>query len=121
MSRWGEGNFDNDLASDVLFFIVWGLVDRINECLEDDERNKLLCGETEVVPSVDILLTLAKAYPDILLRSFADLPISSWKKKYLHIFETESENPTHKFQIERSLIIQETFSQLEELVEKYNS
>lgn len=122
MSRWGEDNFDNDLSSDVLFFIVWRLVDRINRCLEYDKRDKLFCGETEVMPSVDILLTLAKAYPDILLRTFEDLPISDWKKKYLNIFETQSEVPmNNKFQAERRLIIQETFLQLETLVENYTS
>ena len=120
MSRWDEGNFDTDLAPEILLLIVFQLLKHIQECLDDDERDRLLCGETEVMPSLDILLTLSKAYPNIALPALKDFPITAWKTKYLDIFEQDIDLPTDdKFRIKRRSIIQGTFSQLENLVESY--
>ena len=93
MSRWDEGNFDTDLAPEILLSIVFQLVDRVEKCLENDNRDRLFCGETEVMPSMDILLTLSKTYPEILLPELRNLPITDWKKQYLDIFEKQIDLP----------------------------
>src|SRR5688500_10818538 len=93
MSTWGTGNFDNDLACEVLLRIVFQLIHEIKSCIESDHVGDLVCGETILVPSVDILLTLGKAYPEYVVPALRETWSAEWKDKYLSIFELHSEVP----------------------------
>jgi hypothetical protein len=118
MSTWAEGNFDNDLAAEILFEIVNRLIDAVQECLEDDNAD-LVCGETVLMPAIDILLTLGRAYPAILNLTLQEQPVTEWKAKYLRLFEEQSDLPIGDiFRTERIAVITETFSNLEKLIEQ---
>jgi hypothetical protein len=120
MSTWGIGNFENDRSWGMVEPIIDELIDTIQRCLADPEEN-LTCGEGDLMPSVDILVTLGRAYPNILFK-LREQPVTEWKKMYLRMYEEQSEfSMEHEFQSKRKDIIAETFSNLEELVLKFKN
>jgi hypothetical protein len=119
MSTWGVGNFDNDMAGEVLVGVVFQLVKVIQDCL-DDEDSAIMCGETDLMPSVDILLTLGKSYRDIVLPALKEFSVGEWKKRYLDIFDNYSEITRDKeFMAARRPIVVQTFTELESLVQSH--
>jgi len=116
MARWGEGNFDNDFALDFLAEVVQNLLEDILFCV-GPENHSLFCGETRLMPAIDILVTLGRAYPYIVGVKLSDQPINEWKKTYLRMFEERSDMDDEDQA--RRTIIAETFSNLEELVSKF--
>ena len=119
MSTWDVGNFDNDMAGEVLVGVVFQLVKIIQDCLADED-GAIMCGETDLMPSVDILLTLGKNYPDIVLPALKEYPLVEWKKKYLDIFDRYSEITRDKeFMTARRPVVVQTFTELETLVQSH--
>lgn len=121
MSRWGEGIFEADSPCDYLTIIVRQIVDKIHNCI-DGETNRIMgaafCGETFFMPSVDILLTFTKAYPDVMISLLDELPISEWRVWYLKVFDDDnSEYINNQFTRDRRKIIVETFAELEGFLE----
>jgi hypothetical protein len=116
MSRWSTGNFDDDMAPELLMEIAVQLIDRIHKCLDIDTGDNLFCGETEVMPAIDILVTLGRAYPDILQTRLQEQPVATWKAIYLRMFKEQSDFPEDEFQLERMAVIAETFDNLEKLL-----
>lgn len=118
MSTWGTGNFDNDRSWGMLEPIIDELIDTVQRCLADPEEN-LTCGEGDLMPAIDILVTLGRAYPNILFK-LHEQPVTEWKERYLRMYEEQSEFPMeYEFQSRRRDVIAETFSNLEELVMRF--
>lgn len=114
MSTWGEQNFDNDFASDFLWDILLQLLDSINTCLYSIEETEIYqCGEANLMPACDLLLTLGKAYPNIVAPFLEDKPINEWRDSYLKIFDKELEQTDDlHYKTKRRNVIVNTFSEL---------
>jgi hypothetical protein len=121
MSRWGEDNFDADFASDYLTEILYKLLETINECLDTSRDIDLFyCGEDKLMPACDILVTLGKAYPQIVVRFLEDKPIAAWRDKYLKVFDEKAiQVMDEDFKQGRRKVITTTFSDLINLKEEY--
>lgn len=115
MSRWGEENFDSDSARSYLEEILQQLVETLEKEFELKKAGKIL-GESDIMPCIDIILTLAKGYPDFVPYWIQEYPISKWKTSYLKIFDEEDEVPDD----ERRAVIVRTFNELEIILENLN-
>jgi hypothetical protein len=120
MSRWGEDNFDSDCASDYLTGILLKLEGSINECLSLSKDIDIFnFGEARLMPACELLVTLGKAYPQIVVPFLEDKPIADWRDKYLKVFDEKAGDVMDKdFKQERRKIIAATFS---DLIGMYNS
>jgi hypothetical protein len=113
MSTWGNGNLDSDFACDYLKGIIYKLLESIRKCLTELPTNDI-CGNAVLMPAVDILITLGKAYPHAVIHTLSDEPIEDWQKQYLTAFDNDSDNDERS---ERRAVIVETFYNLQKLIE----
>ena len=121
MSRWGEGIFESDRASNHLIILIGQIIESIESCISTSnigDIEALVYRETYFMSGIDILLTLGKAYPDILHSTLAELPIAQWREWYLKVFdEDESNSVNSEFTKGRREIIVKTFLEFEEQFE----
>jgi hypothetical protein len=121
MSRWGEEIFNSDGASDYLQTLVRQIEKSINDCIKDQEENSLgpaFRGGEILMPAVDILRTLTKEYPDVILHMVEEMPIAQWREWYLDAFDSQPPdlvNPDFR-KLQRELIVK-SFKELESMVE----
>jgi hypothetical protein len=116
MGAWGAGNFDNDGARDYLHEVVAFLLDKINYALQDDLIEPDELGESELVPSVDLLALLCEQRH---ARPPEPNVVKEWKERYLACWDTDDidEWVTEDFKLERRKIIEETFNRLLRIAE----
>lgn len=112
MSTWGDGNFDSDFACDYLTEIVYYILASIKKCLDELNTNDI-CGNASLMPGVDILLTLAKVYPNVVISILEDEDIQEWQNRYLRVFDKRND---HINTPQRRAIIVQSFSDLIELI-----
>lgn len=125
MGRWGEGNFDDDLARDHLNNIIAGHEQYIERIFSGDTPEQLAkmdffdMGESYLVPTVDIILALHKAFnSDYLPKPSVVL---TWKNEYIkrinEILNDVLPDPGSQewFQNDRRPVIESTFNNLLEL------
>jgi hypothetical protein len=117
MSIWGVDNFDSDFAGDYLGEIVHKIIETIKDCLHKPDRDAYICGEARLMPGVDILVTLAKAYPREVISILEDEPVAEWRRQYLRIFDEQSDNWLDDEKPERRAVIDETFSKLQSIIQ----
>ena len=121
MSRWGEEIFNCDGASDYLQTLVRQIEKSINDCIEDQGERSLspvTRGGDILMPAVDILRTLTKEYPEVILHMVEEMPIAQWREWYLDVFDSQSPdlvNPEFR-KLQREYIV-ESFTELESIVE----
>ena len=120
MSRWGSGIFEADAPADYLTIVARQIVEKIHECIDkgaDHQMGEAFCGETFVMPVVDILLTLTKAYSDAMVPILMELPVDEWQSWYLGVFDKyEFVNRDDPFVQSRRKIIGQTFAELKLLI-----
>lgn len=117
MGTWAAGNFSNDGSLDYVGELIDQLTNAVAGCLDDgadlDEG-----GESELMPSVAIIKILseqcgaAPPKPDV---------IKDWRSRYLAIYDDQIDNldPDSDYKIERRKVIDETFSNLLALAQKF--
>lgn len=116
MSTWGEGNFESDFACDYLTEVVFNVIKKIKGCFDELKQEDSMCGEAILMPSVDLLITLAKAYPDVVEPLIEDEPITTWESDYLAIFDEQFNQADEQFRNRRRYVIVETFYKLKKLI-----
>ncbi len=114
MSTWSEDNFGSDAASDYLSDILYKLLEAIDETLNLSNTDDIfLMGEASLMPACDIMITLGKAYPNIVASFLDDKPILEWRDKYLKVFDEKAGAVMdNDFKQRRRQIITTTFSDL---------
>jgi len=113
MGTWGAGNFDSDGASDFIFEQIDRYVALINEIFADEESRFRLDedAETELMPSVEILLLMCEHCNGVLPKG---LDISAWKQRYLEMYDAQIDGlePVVGFKEERRAVIEQAFDRL---------
>jgi hypothetical protein len=121
MSRWGEGIFNCDGASDYLQELVVQIEKSITDCINDQDEMSLspvTRGGDILMPAVDILRTLTKEYPNVILHMVKEMPVAQWREWYLDAFDSQPPdvvNPDFT-KIQRELIVK-SFKELESIIE----
>jgi hypothetical protein len=113
MATWGAGNFDSDGAFDFIFEQIERYVALINEIFADEEYRFLLDedAETELMPSVEILILLCERCNNVLPEG---LKVDAWKQRYLAMYDAQIDDlaPVPGFKEERRAVIERTFDRL---------
>src|SRR5215831_17393035 len=115
MGTWGEGNFDNDTASEHIWMLAEGLIKEINEAMsnpKDLEPDEL--GGVIVPCNVEMLSLLAgKRWGSSVPKPSV---VEHWKATYMEVWESHidelcrPEYPDHKAR--RRAVLIKTFDQL---------
>jgi hypothetical protein len=122
MGTWGIYNMDNDDAADYLNDLIKQLVLSVKEVMSSDstQSEEFLdhYGEVQVMPAIDIILTLCTQY-----RTVPSLDIEilkAWEKNYLDIYDNyiSLSTPDEAFIAQRRYVIKTTFERLEMLIQK---
>lgn len=125
MGTWGPGNLDSDNAMEFLDLTLLDLVRTVRTCIAS-ERLKTAdwfferFGETQLMPAIDVLLTLVEHYkadPSLDIEE-----VKGWKMTYLNIFDQviDQFTPKTEYKAKRRQIIVDTFERLENLVQELN-
>lgn len=121
MVTWGAGNLDSDDAGEYLDSLMKQLVKTIEACLggkyvmypsDDDDDILGACGESMLMPSVDILALLCENYAVPL--PVTEVVVQGWKDQYLRIFDRHINRYGIKpdFKVRRRRVIETTFDRL---------
>ena len=120
MGTWGDGNFESDVALDML--AVWRrkIIDTIREAftLPSEDRPYDGQGDSHIVANVDILATLCEHYSECPNLGLEE--ISEWKQNYLHTYAVFTQRFTRiedrdSFK-KRLEIVEATFDRLYQVV-----
>lgn len=113
MGTWDEGNFSNDGALDYLATLIQKLVTRIENLLASDYGADLdECGESELMPSVEIISLLCEHCDAVPPRESV---VKGWRQRYLNIYDEQIDalDPDPEFKVKRRQVIDATFRKLE--------
>jgi hypothetical protein len=81
MGAWGDNNFENDLALDVLAALINSIVKNIREIYSganNDAEALVILGNYQIAANIDILATLFDHYD--IFPDFEFSEVESWKQ-----------------------------------------
>jgi hypothetical protein len=114
MGTWGPGNFEKDVALDLLDEELDRHVRAIEAILADSQRFQLDGdAEGELMPRVAIL-TLLLEHCGGVLDPAHKLDVGAWKARYLEMYDGQIDDlwPVGDYKMQRRAVIADTFDTL---------
>lgn len=124
MASWGPSNFDSDSALDKLAkwceFLLKEVEEFYSQSGEIDDLSFLRKADGNIIPNVDIVVTLCEHYESYYIGVSSDL-VKSWKDIYLRIHDRVFDASKYPSNVDlseacqRRCIVEDTFDRLYEI------